>query len=119
MSQIAGDEGLYHAFYRDLTTAAIERDPSYMVVAICRQLRGFRMPGTGIPAFAELERIIAAAGIFDASQYLHQVVTPTLSAWKLDELEGLSDEAERARAKITRTVSALTRIARSMEPAPA
>jgi acyl-[acyl-carrier-protein] desaturase len=118
MSQIAGDEGLHHAFYRDLAAAAIERDPDYMVVAIYRQLRGFRMPGTGIPGFAELERTIAAAGIFDASQYLHQVVLPTLAAWRLDELEGLGDEAERARVKIGRTVSALTRIARVTEPAP-
>ena len=39
MSQIAGDEGLHHAFYRDLATAAIERDPSLMVVAIARRLR--------------------------------------------------------------------------------
>jgi len=118
MSLIAGDEGLHHAFYRDLAVAAIERDPSYMVIAIYRQLRSFRMPGTGIPHFAEHERIIAAAGIFDASQYVHQVVLPTLGAWQLDELEGLSDEAERARAKIHRTVSALTRIARATEPAP-
>ena len=53
MSQIAGDEGLHHAFYRDLAAAAIERDPSFMVVAIYRQLRSFQMPGTGIPGFAE------------------------------------------------------------------
>ena len=75
------------------------------------------MPGTGIPSFAEHERIIAAAGIFDASQYLNQVVLPTLAAWRIDELEGLSDEAERARVKIARTVSALARIARATEPA--
>ena len=111
MSQIAGDEGLHHAFYRDLAAAAIERDPNLMVVAIYRQLRGFRMPGQGIPGFAAHERTIAEAGIFDASQYLNQVVLPTLDAWRLDELEGLDDEAERARHRIGRTVSALTRVA--------
>jgi len=118
MSQIAGDEGLHHAFYRDLAAAAIERDPSFMVVAIYRQLRGFRMPGTGIPGFAEHERVIAAAGIFDAEQYLNGVVLPTLSAWRLDELEGLDADAERARERITKTVSALKRVASmSMPPA--
>lgn len=111
MSQIAGDEGLHHAFYRDLATAAIEVDPDLMVIAISRRLRGFRMPGQGIPEFATHERAIALAGIFDASQYVDQVVRPTLAAWRLDELEGLSDEAQRARTRITRTVSALTRIA--------
>ncbi len=114
MSQIAGDEGLHHAFYRDLATAAIEIDPSYMVVAIARQLRGFRMPGTGIPDFANLERVIADAGIFDAEQYVSQVVCPTLNAWNLDELEGLSEEAAHARDKINRTVSALKRIANGL-----
>jgi acyl-[acyl-carrier-protein] desaturase len=111
MSQIAGDEGLHHAFYRDLAGAAIERDPDFMVIAICRQLRSFRMPGTGIPGFEHHQRIIADAGIFDAEQYLNQVVLPTLAAWRLDELEGLGAEAERARERITRTVSALTRVA--------
>jgi acyl-[acyl-carrier-protein] desaturase len=116
MSQIAGDEGLHHAFYRDLAAAAIERDPSFMVVAIYRQLRAFRMPGQGIPGFAEHERAIAAAGIFDASQYLNQVVLPTLAAWRLDELENLDDDAERARERIGRTLGALKRIA-AYEPA--
>ena len=111
MSQIAGDEGLHHAFYRDLAAAAIERDPDMMVVAIYRQLRGFHMPGTGIPGFAEHERIIADAGIFDAEQYLNQVVLPTLAAWRLDDLEGLGADAERARERIGRTVGALKRVA--------
>jgi len=117
MSQIAGDEGLHHAFYRDLTSAAIEIDPSLMVIAICRRLREFRMPGQGIPGFAAHEQAIALAGIFDADQYVHQVVHPTLAAWRLDELEGLDDQAERAREKIRRTVSALTRIATVMSAA--
>jgi acyl-[acyl-carrier-protein] desaturase len=116
MSQIAGDEGLHHAFYRDLAAAALEIDPSYMVVAIYRQLRSFRMPGQGIPDFVDHERIIAESGIFDAAQYLNQVVTPTLAAWRLEQLEGLDDEAERARVKIGRTVSALARIARVTAP---
>jgi acyl-[acyl-carrier-protein] desaturase len=117
MSQIAGDEGLHHAFYRDLASAAIEIDPNLMVIAICRRLREFQMPGQGIPGFAAHEQAIALAGIFDATQYVEQVVQPTLAAWRLDELEGLDSEAERARDKIRRTVSALTRIARVLTPA--
>lgn len=111
MSKIAGDEGLHHAFYRDLVLAALQVDPSYLVVAIARQLRGFKMPGTGIPGFADHEVKIAAAGIFDATQYVEMVVQPTLAAWNLEELTGLDDEAERARESIRRTVSALSRIA--------
>ena len=113
MSQIAGDEGLHHAFYRDLTAAALEIDPSYVVVAICRQLRGFKMPGTGIPGFAAHERIIADAGIFDAEQYLRLVVEPTLGVWGIDDIEGLDSDAEQARDRIHRTVETLARIAKS------
>jgi acyl-[acyl-carrier-protein] desaturase len=111
MSQIAGDEGLHHAFYRDLTAAALQRDASHMLVAIAKVLREFRMPGQGIPGFADHERAIAEAGIFDARQYLHQVVEPTLAAWQLEELDGLSAEGERARQRVGRTVGALRRVA--------
>jgi acyl-[acyl-carrier-protein] desaturase len=117
MSLIAGDEGLHHAFYRDLAVAALEIDPSHMVVAICRRLREFRMPGQGIAGFADHERAIALAGIFDARQYVDQVVQPTLAAWHLDELEGLDAPAERARERIRRTVGALVRIADVTEAA--
>jgi len=118
MSLVAGDEGLHHAFYRDLATAALERDPNLMLVAIARRLRTFRMPGLGIPGFAEHERAIAAAGIFDASQYVNQVVHPTLAAWRLDELEGLDADGERARVRIAKTVAALERIASIAAPEP-
>ena len=118
MSQIAGDEGLHHAFYRDLTGAAIARDPSAMLVAISSVLRGFKMPGQGIPGFAAHERVIAEAHIFDAEQFLHQVVQPTLAAWGIDELDGLDAEGERARARIARTVSALERVVKFLDQTP-
>lgn len=119
MSLVAGDEGLHHAFYRDLVTEALAIDPSLMVRSIDRRLRSFRMPGTGIPGFEAHERAIADAGIFDASQYLGQVVLPTLAAWQLDELKGLDAEADKALARIHRTVKALRRIADMPAAAPA
>ena len=51
MSRVASDENLHHLFYRDVTAAAIELDPSGMVQAIERQVAGFAMPGIGIPDF--------------------------------------------------------------------
>jgi acyl-[acyl-carrier-protein] desaturase len=111
MSKIAGDEGLHHAFYRDLVDAALRIDPSYLMVSIQRQLRSFRMPGTGIPGFADHELAIASAGIFDANQFLENVVRPTLAAWKLEAVEGLNDVGLRARDSIRRTVDALARLA--------
>lgn len=111
MSKIAGDEGLHHAFYRDLVVAALRVDPSYMMVAIQRQLRGFRMPGQGIPGFASHEVAIAREGIFDTVQFLDNVVRPTLAAWKLEAVEGLNDVGQKARDAIRRTVDAIGRIA--------
>ena len=77
MSKVAGDEGLHHAFYRDLVLAALEIDPSTMVMAIQSELRTFKMPGTGIPEFAKHEEAIALAGIFGAQQFVDAVVKPT------------------------------------------
>ena len=52
MMRVAADENLHHLFYRDLTAAAIELDPSRLVQAIERQVVEFEMPGAGIPGFA-------------------------------------------------------------------
>jgi len=111
MSKVAGDEGLHHAFYRDLVLAALEIDPSTMVLAIQSQLRTFKMPGTGIPGFDKHEEAIALAGIFGAQQFLEAVVRPTISYWGILELEGLDAEAERAREKISKNLSGLARLA--------
>jgi acyl-[acyl-carrier-protein] desaturase len=111
MSKVAGDEGLHHAFYRDLVLAGLEIDPSTMVMAIQSELRTFKMPGTGIPGFDQHEVAIALAGIFGAQQFVDAVVKPTLGHWRIDELEGLSAEAEKAREKIFKNVAGLTRLA--------
>src|SRR5271165_17425 len=111
MSKVAGDEGLHHAFYRDLVLAGLEIDPSTMVLAIQSELRNFKMPGTGIPGFTEHEEVIALAGIFGAQQFVEAVVKPTLDYWRLNDLEGLSAEADKAREKIRRNVAGLARLA--------
>jgi acyl-[acyl-carrier-protein] desaturase len=111
MSKVAGDEGLHHAFYRDLVLAGLEIDPSTMVMAIQAELRNFKMPGTGIPGFDKHEVAIALAGIFGAQQFVEAVVKPTLGYWRIFELEGLSPEAEKAREKIFRNVAGLSRLA--------
>ena len=115
MSKVAGDEFLHHAFYRDLVLAALEIDPSTMVMAIQSELRNFKMPGTGIPGFSDHEVAIALAGIFGAQQFVEAVVKPTLDAWKIFDLEGLSAEADQARDKIAKNVSGLTRLAASQQ----
>jgi acyl-[acyl-carrier-protein] desaturase len=98
MARVGADENLHYLFYRDLVSAALEMDPSSIVLAIERQVREFEMPGTGIPDFTEHAKRIAKAGIYDFSSHYDQILVPVvLRHWGLEELEGLSPEAEEAR----------------------
>jgi acyl-[acyl-carrier-protein] desaturase len=104
MKRIASDENRHYLFYRDLTSAAIEMDPSAMVCAIERQVRTFEMPGTGIIDFEQHAKAIARAGIYDFSVHHEQILVPVVMRhWNIEALEGLDAEAEAARdALVTR-----------------
>jgi len=110
MALVAGDEGLHHEFYSGLATAAFEVDPSQMVISALKQLKGFKMPGTGIPDFAEHSKIIEKSGIYDIPQFYENVVLPTFNKWHIENLFDLSDEAKVARDKILRHIELLGRI---------
>jgi acyl-[acyl-carrier-protein] desaturase len=100
MARVAADENLHYLFYRDLVTDAIELDPSAIVCAIERQVREFEMPGTGIPNFQTHAAAIAKAGIYDFGIHHDQILVPVvLRHWRLEEIEGLSTEAEEARER--------------------
>jgi len=107
MARVAADENLHYLFYRDMTTAAVAMDPSSAVIAMERQVREFEMPGTGIADFYSHALAIAKAGIYDLSLHHDQILIPViLRHWQVEQLEGLSPEAEEARKHL------LTRIAR-------
>jgi len=106
MARVAGDENLHHLFYRDLTAAAMEVDPSAMVLAIERQVRGFEMPGTGIRNFTTHAAAIARSGIYDFTVHHDQILVPVvLRHWALESWTGLSDEAEAARDRTLRFIA--------------
>jgi acyl-[acyl-carrier-protein] desaturase len=115
-ARIAVDENLHYVFYRDVATAAIEMDPSAMVLAMHRQVLGFQMPGLEIPGFRKKAITIAKAGIYDLRVHHDQVLGPVLyRKWKLDELTGLSDEAELARDGIRDFLAMVDASARRFE----
>jgi acyl-[acyl-carrier-protein] desaturase len=98
MKRVAGDENRHYLFYRDLARAALELDPSGMVLAIEREVRNFEMPGTGIIDFQRHAKAIARAGIYDLQVHHQQILVPVvLRHWNLEELDGLTPEAELAR----------------------
>ncbi|HSX45249.1 MAG TPA: acyl-ACP desaturase [Candidatus Saccharimonadales bacterium] len=111
LALVAGDETKHYNFYRDVAGSAIEVDPSAMVIAISSQVRGFAMPGTGIPGFKEHADKIAKAGIYNLSHFKEKVVEPTLEAWDIKNVEGLNDEAEVARDKLFAFVEKVGRVA--------
>ena len=98
MTRIALDENLHYVFYRDVTAAALEVDPSGTVCSMRRQVLGFAMPGLELPDFREKAIRIAKAGIYDLRIHHDQVLMPVLlKQWRLHEVKGLTDEGERAR----------------------
>ena len=115
-ARIAVDENLHYVFYRELGKAALELDPSGMVEAMNRQVLGFAMPGIELPEFRAKAIQMAKAGIYDLRLHHDQVVLPVLfKHWKLDQISGLTDDAERAREGIMGFLTALDETAAKYE----
>jgi acyl-[acyl-carrier-protein] desaturase len=111
MKRVATDENHHFLFYRDAAKAAIERDPSSLVLAIERQVVDFDMPGTGIPDYTTHAKIIANAGIYDFWVHYEQILEPiVLRYWDLPGLEGLSGEAEAARERTMASIERTRRV---------
>lgn len=115
MDRVAADENLHYLFYRGMTDAALELDPSSVVCAIESQVRTFEMPGTGIIDFAAHASAIAAAGIYDFLIHHDKVLLPVVVRhWKVDKLEGLTPEAEQAREKVLHQIARIERVGQRM-----
>src|SRR4051812_989923 len=113
MARVASDENLHFLFYRDLVTAALEVDPSATVIAIERQVRDFEMPGVGIVDFSDHANAIARTGIYDLQLHHEQILVPVvLRHWNIESLEGLTPEAEAARATVVKFIDKLGRVGR-------
>jgi len=115
MSRVGNDENLHYLFYRDLTSAALELDPSSTVLGIERAVRTFSMPGLGIPNFDAMSREVAKAGIYDLLIHHDQILEPVIMRhWKLMELTGLSDEAEAARESIVKRMARTAKVGKRL-----
>ncbi len=115
INRVATDENYHFLFYRDLTSAALEIDPSIVLPAIERQVRDFAMPGTGIPGFKTHAEAIARAGIYNIGQHHSQILEPVvLKWWKVDQLQHLNAEAEVAREKLLRQIQRIGDIGRRL-----
>jgi acyl-[acyl-carrier-protein] desaturase len=115
VARVAADENFHYLFYRDLTSAALELDPSSVLPAIERQVRDFEMPGTGIPGFKQHAEAIARGGLYDLQQHHAVVLEPVVRTWwRIESLTGLTAAAEAARDAVLRHIDRIGRIARRM-----
>jgi acyl-[acyl-carrier-protein] desaturase len=106
LRRVAVDENHHHLFYRDLVTAALEIDPSGTMLAIESMVSDFAMPGVGIIDFDFHAAEIAKAGIYDFVVHHDAILEPVvLRHWAIEDLTGLSDEAERAREKTLKRIA--------------
>lgn len=109
ISEVVGDEVKHGNFYKDLTLRAIEVNPSLVVIGLERQIKTFAMPGKSIPGFDEKSKEIAKAGIFNLEE-LRKIYGHLIDFWKIEELDGLSEEAERSRVYITKRMVQIDKI---------
>ncbi len=116
MRRVASDENHHFLFYRDIAKAGFDRNPSEMMEALARQVIGFAMPGTGIPDFDMHSKIIASAGIYDTISHYEQILDPVVMGyWKIEEIEGLTAEAEQARERVITYINKVGKIAARMK----
>ena len=112
MKRVSVDENFHYLFYRDITSAAIELDPSGFVLALEPEVTEFAMPGVGIPDFEQHAKVIANAGVYDFALHHDKILQPVvLRHWKLEELTGLTAEAEQARDRILKYIGRLGKVA--------
>jgi acyl-[acyl-carrier-protein] desaturase len=115
MARVGADENMHFLFYRDLTTAAIELNPSRLVLAIDDVVRNFAMPGTGIADFKKHAARIADAGIYDLNLFCEQILQPVvIRHWGLEKIEGLTPEADEARTRVLKHMERLTQLSQRL-----
>lgn len=96
LGMVAGDEKKHAMFYRDMTAAALEVNPSLTINAIAKQVRGFAMPGKSIPGFNEHAKTIEKATIFGPVQ-LKKIFDDLTNEWNIWHKENLTPEGEQSR----------------------
>jgi acyl-[acyl-carrier-protein] desaturase len=113
-SNIAGDEGRHHRFYREISTVIREQFPDQFALGALAIIRNFAMPGTGISGYKEHADLIEKAGIFTRADVARAISDIATKFWAMDTLgDDLKSEVAKAtHPKIMRTLGAYTRIAK-------
>ncbi|MBL1078956.1 acyl-ACP desaturase [Nocardia sp. 2] len=100
LQRVAADENLHMVFYRNVCGAALDLVPDDALDAISQIIRGFRMPGAGMPNFRRNSVLIAKHGIYDLRQHLDEVILPVLRKWNIFERNDFGPRGERIREEL-------------------
>jgi acyl-[acyl-carrier-protein] desaturase len=119
---IAGDEMRHHLAYSEFVDRIFKVDPSQMMLAFEYMMRKkITMPanliresgesiGTAFEKFSESAQRI---GVYTAMDYV-DILEKLNVKWEIDKIEGLTDEAEKARDYLLKLPARMTRIAERM-----
>jgi acyl-[acyl-carrier-protein] desaturase len=75
----------------------------------------FQMPGHAIDGYLRKSVAIANAGIYDLRLHHDDVVSPILRYWGVFDLEGLSEEGDKARQELAQFMDTLDAAATRFE----
>ncbi|MBV9025477.1 MAG: acyl-ACP desaturase [Streptomycetaceae bacterium] len=100
LARIATDENLHMVFYRNLLAAALELAPDQTMRAITDVVRGFRMPGHGMPGFERAAARMALGGIYNLRIHHDDVLQPVLRHLRVLEVSGIGPAGLRAQEEL-------------------
>ncbi len=115
MKRVAADENYHYIFYKGIVAAMIEVDPSPVIQSMRKVYENFNMPGTVVPKFRRRATYAARAEIYDMRIHAEKVIAPVLRDWKIDQLEGLTPEADADREALLAMPGVLTERADKLE----
>lgn len=96
LKRIALDENLHMIFYRNLAGAAFDLTPDQAITSVTKIIKGFGMPGTGMPNWRRNGAMMVKHGIYDLRQHLDEVVRPILKIWRVFDRDDYGPEGQKS-----------------------
>jgi acyl-[acyl-carrier-protein] desaturase len=116
---IAGDEMRHHLAYREFVKTILKYDPSEMILAFEDMMRKkivmpaqfVRESGEAIgTAFENFSNAAQRLGVYTTNDYI-DIMKKLISHWEIDQLNGLTAKAEKARDYLMKLPDRMARIA--------
>lgn len=114
LGKVASDEARHFAFYREVFSKVLERDPDRALESAAQIMPAIDMPAVAMPGFKEFADVVRRAGIYGPRDYL-RIVQEQIEFWKIESLTGLKETGRLAQEKILDIPNRLRRIADYIE----